>query len=121
MLKLLTYGASILLCIGYWAQVYKIHIHKEVRDLNIWSYIAFAIAYVILGIEAYTINSTVFLFKNALVLVPTCVLIWQIKVHEGDEWVNDDYVRLKEKQECPKTIHMHKRINVKDKEQKREV
>jgi uncharacterized protein with PQ loop repeat len=114
LLHLLTYFAAVLLCLGYWMQVYKIHKHKEVRDLNIWSYVVFAVAYVILGFEAYSIDSTVFLVKNALVLVPTCILIWQIRVHKDDKWV-DDYSSLKEKQECPKVTHMHKRINIKNK------
>jgi uncharacterized protein with PQ loop repeat len=78
--------AAIFLSIGYWLQVYRIHKHKEVRDLSIHSYVFFAIAYVLLGIEGWQIESTLFLVKNILVLVPTCIIIWQIYCHKDDKW-----------------------------------
>jgi len=114
-LEILSWVAVICLPIGYWKQVYHIHIHKEVRDLSLGSYIFFAIAYVLLGIEAYAINSTVFLVKNLLVIVPTGVLIYQIIVHRTDKWVDCDYEKMAEKSKDPKHKLMHRRISTKSK------
>ena len=80
LLTILSWVAVVCLPIGYWKQVYHIHIHKEVRDLNLGSYVFFAIAYLFLGMEAYAIDSMVFLVKNLLVIIPTGVLIYQIIV-----------------------------------------
>ena len=115
LLELLSWVAVICLPIGYWKQVYHIHIHKEVRDLSLSSYIFFAVAYILLGVEAYAINSTVFLVKNLLVIVPTGVLIYQIIVHRKDKWVDDDYTKMAEKSSDPQHKQMHKRINAKSK------
>ena len=115
LLTIMSWIAVVCLPLGYWKQVYHIHVHKEVRDLSLGSYIFFAIAYLFLGIEAYAINSTVFLVKNMLVIIPTGVLIYQIIVHRKDKWVEDDYGKMAEKSNCPKHQLMHRRINVKTK------
>ena len=114
-LSILSWVAVICLPIGYWKQVWHIHKHKEVRDLNLGSYIFFAIAYLFLGAEAYAIDSYVFLAKNALVIIPTGVLIYQIIVHRKDKWEDGEYSRMAEKSNCPKHLHLHKRINIKSK------
>ena len=78
--------AAILLAMGYWLQVWRIHVHKEVRDISLPSYILFTIAYMLFGAEAYSINSTLFFWKNILVLVPTIVIIFQVVKHKDDSW-----------------------------------
>jgi len=78
--------AAVVLSAGYWIQIYKIHKHKEVRDLSIHSYVLFAVGYLLLGMEAYSINATVFVVKNILVLIPTIVIILQIRHHRDDKW-----------------------------------
>lgn len=105
--------AAFCLTIGYWKQVYHIHKHKEVRDLNLSSYILFAISYFFLGIESYNINSMVFLVKNLLVGVPTIIIIFQIIYHKGEKWVGDnEYERMAQQSKCPKNLQMHRRINM---------
>lgn len=78
--------AVILLPLGYWKQVWHIHIHKEVRDLNLGSYVLFAFAYMALGFESVLIGSEVFLIKNILVGIPTIIIIIQILIHKEDKW-----------------------------------
>ena len=86
LIKLLPWIAVVCLPLGYWKQVWHIHVHKEVRDLSLSSYILFAVAYLLLGIEGYVIDSTLFLIKNILVGIPTLVIIGQIIYHKSDEW-----------------------------------
>lgn len=74
------------LSVGYWLQVYRIHVHKEVRDLSAPSYVLFTFAYLLLGIEGYKINSMVFLVKNILVIIPTITIVFQIYYHQNDTW-----------------------------------
>lgn len=114
MLTIISWIAVILLPLGYWKQVWHIHKHKEVRDLNLGSYIFFAVAYFFLGIEAYAIDSMIFLVKNLLVIVPTGVLIYQIITHSKDKWV-DDYEKMSEVQSNPTVQQMNRRINMKAK------
>ena len=87
LLNIATWLSAGMLSLGYWLQIYKIHKHKEVRDLSLSSYILFAVAYILLGIEANNIDSTLFLVKNVLVLIPTVVIISQIIYHKNDNWV----------------------------------
>lgn len=112
-IKILSWAAVILLPLGYWKQVWHIYKHKEVRDLNLFSYILFAMAYLFLGIEAYSINSQLFLIKNIMVLVPTIVLIYQIIIHKDDDWVDNEYERMAERNSCSKHQLMNRRINAK--------
>lgn len=114
LLTILSWIAVVFLPLGYWKQVWHIHKHKEVRDLNLGSYIFFAIAYLFLGIEAYAIDSMIFLVKNILVIVPTGVLIYQIITHSKDKWV-DDYEKMSVKIADPTVKQMHRRINIKAK------
>jgi len=82
------YLAAVALSVGYWLQVWRIHVHKEVRDLSANSYVLFAVAYMLLGIEAVQIDSLLFIIKNGLVLVPTLVIIYQINYHKNDKWTD---------------------------------
>jgi uncharacterized protein with PQ loop repeat len=82
--------AVIILCIGYLAQIAKIHRHREVRDLSIVGFTSLAIAYVILGYEAYLINSRVFLIKNCMTFLLVTTILAQIWYHRDDEWHNDE-------------------------------
>ena len=75
---------------GYWLQIYKIHKHKEVRDLSQKLFILLAVGFAILGLRAAYDGTWIFLFKNILSLIPVSIIIWQIKVHEKDHWHDDD-------------------------------
>lgn len=115
-LEILSWVAVIGLPVGYWKQVYHIHVHKEVRDLNLISHILFVISFSILATQAFIIESYLFFFKNLLVLVPVSVLTGQIIYHKNDKWEDgkdyDDFARnVKEN----RFLNMHKRINIKTK------
>ena len=111
-LKILPWIAVLALPLGYWKQVWHIHKHKEVRDLNPTAFILFLVAYISLGVEAIVIKSDVFLWKNILVSIPTVVIIWQIFKYKGSKWV--EYDGMKENAE--KTKALNKRINLKSKD-----
>jgi len=89
-LDILPWLAVLALNAGYWAQIIKIHRHKEVRDLSIYSYILFDVAYGFLGYEAYVISSELFLIKNILTFISTSIIIYLIYKHRGDEWHDDE-------------------------------
>lgn len=45
----LSYFAIVVLAISHWLQVIKIHQHKEVRDISIWTYVFLLCGYIVLG------------------------------------------------------------------------
>ncbi len=89
-MKELSWIAVILLCISYWFQIYKIHVHKEVRDLSMTYHVMLALGFGILAITAYIENSTIFLVKQIATTIPVLVIIGQIIYHKGDHWHDDD-------------------------------
>lgn len=103
MIDYLPWLAVLILNAAYWVQIYKIHRHREVRDLAISSYILFGVAYVILAIEAYHIDSTIFLVKNIITFISTSVLIFMVWYHQDDEWHDDD-ARICNNLACPNEI-----------------
>lgn len=113
-IKLLPWLAILFLSLGYWKQIWHIHIHKEVRDFNIKSYIYFMVAYIALCLEAYSIDSLVFIWKNIILTIQTGILIYQIKTHQGDKWRGlEEYKQMKHRASTKESIMMHKKINLK--------
>jgi len=102
-MDILPWVAVLALNAGYWVQIIKIHRHREVRDIAIASYICFDIAYTILALEAYHIDSTIFLVKNILTFISTSILIGQIWYHRDDEW-HDDENKICNNPKCPNEI-----------------
>jgi uncharacterized protein with PQ loop repeat len=84
--KILPWGAVLLLSSGYFMQAWKIHVHKEVRDLSIASYIMMAVATSILLMKAIDEGIAVFIFKQSMVLLPCIIIIVQIIIHKRDKW-----------------------------------
>lgn len=82
--------ALVLLSLGYWSQVWKVHVHREVRDLSVLSYFFLAIGFVVMGIRAFKDGATIFLVKQFVTLIPVVVLIAQIYIHRDDRWHDDD-------------------------------
>ena len=80
--------AVFLLAISYWFQIYKIHIHKEVRDLSVSYHLLLATGFGILGITAYMEGSTIFLAKQILTTIPVIIILGQIYVHRSDSWID---------------------------------
>ena len=48
------------LSVSYWFQIWKIHIHKEVRDISITYNLMLAIGFGILGVTAWMERNTLF-------------------------------------------------------------
>lgn len=82
----LSWGAVFLLSISYWFQIWKIHAHKEVRDLSMTYHILLATGFGILTYTAYLEDSFIFLIKQIMTTVPVVVIIGQIIVHREDRW-----------------------------------
>lgn len=74
------------LSIGYWAQVWRIHVHREVRDLSMISYSLLSIGFFIMSIKAYNDNSTIFFIKQVATFIPATIVIFQIFIHKEDHW-----------------------------------
>jgi len=90
MINALSWIAIVVLASGYWIQVWKIHLHKEVRDLSIGMYLSLAAGFCILLVTAYTESSVIFFFKQAFCLVPVFIILLQIRHHNKDHWHDDD-------------------------------
>ncbi|MGE3953830.1 MAG: PQ-loop repeat-containing protein [Parachlamydiales bacterium] len=85
-LDTLSWIAIAALSIGYWLQIWKIYVHKEVRDLSLPYHILQAVGFAILGITAYMENSMIFLTKQITSTIPVVIIIGQILYHKGDKW-----------------------------------
>jgi uncharacterized protein with PQ loop repeat len=103
-LKILSWSAVILLAFSYWLQIWKIHKHKEVRDLSIAYYIFLLIGFSILLITAYAENSTLFMVKQIVVIIPVIVTIAQVIYHQGDKWHDDNDEHCNK---CKKELEPH--------------
>lgn len=85
-LNVLSWIAVIILSIGFWLQVWKIHTHKEVRDISLAYNILLAVGFIILGVTAYFEKSAIFLAKQISTTIPVLVIIGQILYHKNDSW-----------------------------------
>lgn len=88
-LTYIPWTAVAILSLGYWAQVWKIHQHKEVRDLSILSYSMLAVGFTVMGIKAYFDGSFIFTVKQLATLIPTLFIIFQVWYHKDDRWHDD--------------------------------
>ena len=84
--SLLSWAAVVILMAGYWLQIWKIHIHREVRDISMPYYVMLALGFGILMITAYLEDSTIFLVKQVGTFVPCAVIIFQVWHHRKDRW-----------------------------------
>lgn len=85
-MDVLAWVAVAALSFSFWLQAWKIHKHKEVRDLSLTSYILFTVAYAVLAYKAWDDETWIFLVKQLGTLVPSAVIVYQIIVHRDDEW-----------------------------------
>jgi uncharacterized protein with PQ loop repeat len=93
MMTTLSYIAIAVLAFSYWLQIWKIHKHREVRDLSIGYHILLAIGFGILAIVALSKDGAeVFAIKNTLTFIPVLIIIAQIIWHgyiRHDHWHDD--------------------------------
>lgn len=78
--------AIVILSTSYWLQVYHIHKHKEVRDLNIWTWIGLSVGMAIMSLKAIEQNTIIFFIKQVATLVPSVIVVLQIIWHRRDKW-----------------------------------
>lgn len=83
---ILSIFAIALLVVGYWLQVWRIHVHKEVRDISLPYMICMLIGFVILAFLAMVERSTLFLIKQVATSIPVAVIIGQVIYHRRDHW-----------------------------------
>lgn len=95
MMKILSWTAIVLLSVSYWFQIWKIHQHKEVRDLSMIYHVMLALGFGILTYTAYAENSTIFMVKQVATTIPVLIIIGQIIYHRDDHWHDeeDDYCK----------------------------
>jgi uncharacterized protein with PQ loop repeat len=86
MLVLVSWIAIVILSIGYWLQIYKIHVHKEVRDLSLTYHILLAVGFAVLAVTAIMEDSIIFFVKQVSTTIPVMVIIYQILYHRKDRW-----------------------------------
>ena len=85
-IMIVSWTAVFLLSISYWFQIWRIHVHKEVRDLSLTYHFLLALGFGILAVTAFVEGSTIFLIKQVLTTLPVVVIISQILYHRQDTW-----------------------------------
>ena len=80
--------AILLLTISYWFQIWKIHVHREVRDISLLYYILLAVGFAMLGVTAYYEHTMIFLVKQIATTIPVLIIICQVLYHQNDRWHN---------------------------------
>ncbi len=84
--QFLSWSAIFLLSISYWFQIWKIHVHKEVRDLSMVYHVLLAVGFSILAYTAYIEGSVIFIIKQIMTTIPVLIIIGQIIIHKEDHW-----------------------------------
>lgn len=88
-LTVLSWIAVIILSISYWFQIWKIHVHKEVRDISLTYNILLAIGFGILAFTALKEGSLIFLIKQIMTTIPVVIIIFQVLYHKNERWHDD--------------------------------
>ena len=88
--QILSWSAIALLSISYWFQIWKIHVHKEVRDLSMTYHVLLATGFGILTYTAFLENSTIFVVKQVMTTIPVLIIIGQIITHKDSHWHDDE-------------------------------
>lgn len=89
-LQIISWIAVALLSMSYWFQIWKTHVHKEVRDLSMAYHVFKALGFGILTYTAWVENSMIFLIKQITTTVPVLIIIGQIIYHRDDTWHDED-------------------------------
>mgnify|MGYP003970075747 FL=1 len=91
LLQIMPWVAIGVLAVSHWLQVYKIHKHREVRDISQWTYIFLLIGYIALFTKA-TIDwyagtgDIVWAARQMATIIPVSIVLMQIKWHQNDHW-----------------------------------
>ena len=90
MLLFVSWTAVIILSLSYWFQIFKIHRHKEVRDISLVYHIFLALGFGILIWTAVEEDSTLFLVKQITTFIPVVIIILQVIFHRKERWHDDN-------------------------------
>ncbi|MDJ0652241.1 MAG: PQ-loop domain-containing transporter [Simkaniaceae bacterium] len=82
----LSWIAIFILSISYWFQIWKIHVHKEVRDISLTYNLLLAIGFGILGFTAYDERSLIFFVKQISTTIPVIIIVFQVIYHRDEHW-----------------------------------
>jgi uncharacterized protein with PQ loop repeat len=85
-----SWTAIFIVSIAYWLQVIKIHKHKEVRDLSLYSYSVLTLGYFMLLIESVCHFNLIIFAKSLAVFVPCLLIVFLIQHNKHCEWVDED-------------------------------
>jgi hypothetical protein len=88
-MDILSWVAVVALAASYWFQIYRIHIHKEVRDLSTTYHVLLALGSSVLAVTALIDDSLIFLIKQLTTAIPALVILFQIRYHRDDHWHDD--------------------------------
>lgn len=88
-MQILSWSAVALLSISYWFQIWKIHVHREVRDLSVAYHVMSALGFGILTYTAWAEDSMIFFIKQISSTIPVLVIIVQIYYHRDEIWHDD--------------------------------
>lgn len=104
MLIILSWIAIFILSISYWFQIWKIHIHKEVRDISLTYNILLALGFGILAFTAVAEESLIFFIKQVMTTIPVVIIVFQVLYHKNDRWRD---AGSKQCQSCSKQTEKH--------------
>jgi len=102
--EIFAWTAVAVISVSYWLQLFKIHRHKEVRDLSLISYSVLFIGYSFLFIEGLISFSILGIAKSVAVLIPCALTIFMIQHNKHCEWVDEDGFKC---QHCGKSLQPH--------------
>lgn len=91
MMVFFSWVAVAALTISYYFQIYKIHVHKEVRDLSLAYHWLTLFGFAVLAVQAHYEDSLIFLIKQIMTCIPVAILIFQIYYHRQDKWYDSEY------------------------------
>ncbi len=86
LLNILSWIAIVLLSVSYWFQIWKIHVHKEVRDISLTYNVLLAIGFGTLAFTAAQEGSLIFFVKQVMTTIPVIIIIFQVIYHKNDRW-----------------------------------
>lgn len=96
LLHILSWIAIFILSISYWFQIWKIHVHKEVRDISLTYNILLAIGFAILAFTAYEERSLIFFVKQVSTTIPVIIIVFQVIYHRNDKWQDTSVEKCKD-------------------------
>ena len=91
----LPWMAIVILGFSHWAQVHKIHVHREVRDLSLGTYSMLLIGYGLVLSKAINdlmsgTSTWFYIVRQVACIIPISVVLWQIHKYKKAKWHDDD-------------------------------